>query len=581
MSARGKAVVIATAAAVMLAGACSGGSGSGAARSDRSRVPRFVESAAAAGLTVSQSARRTSAACLFSPERLRVALPQLQSQLMGSSGDMCLPERMSGGAAVADVNGDGALDLYLTNLDGPGHLYRNRGDGRFVDVTPGSGLDQLPAGSNGAAFGDVDNDGRPDLIVTMLATARTYFFHNRDGVHFDEQSGPRGVSLDRPRIHSGFTPTFGDFDNDGWIDLFVTEWSSVEWTVGSHPSDQRLLHNLGAQGRPGVFEDVTDRVGVATEIPVLPVFGFGARLADLDGDGWPDLVLASDFRTSRLFWNEGGRHFVDGTRAAHVGTDENGMGLTVGDYDGDGRQDVFVTSIFGRRPPCGKGGNCGFAISGNRLFHNEGHRRFRDVTSRAGVRDAGWGWGTAFVDGANRGRLDLVTTSGMVIPGDPHTRQYHSGPMRYWSNDGTGHFRDVATAAGLTPRGPGKGLVVFDADGDGRPDVLVVRDGATPLLYRNRTRAAGHWIDVRVVGHGSNRDGIGAVVTVRSRGGRAQTVAIGSVTGFLGQSPYVAHFGLDGARRAAVTVVFPATHRRVRMTVERVDRTITVDEPGT
>ena len=209
---------------------------------------------------------------------------------MGSDGDQCLPERMSGGAAVADVDGDGRLDVYLTNLDGPGRLYRNQGDGTFVDVTRTAGLDALPAGSNGAAFADVDNDGHPDLAVTMLGTDRTYFFHNRDGTHFDEDAAARGLAMADGRIHSGFTPTFGDVDGDGWLDLYVTEWASVEWTVGSTRSHQRLFRNLGAEGRPGAFEDVTDRRGVATEQPVVPVLGFGARLTDLDGDGRPDLV---------------------------------------------------------------------------------------------------------------------------------------------------------------------------------------------------------------------------------------------------------------------------------------------------
>jgi hypothetical protein len=575
-----KARGIVCAGIAVLAGACAGSGPTGTDTGASGGPPRFTEVAAESGLTVPQSARRQGTSCLFAPERLRTVLPALADQLTGSAGDRCLPERMSGGAAVADLDGDGAMDLYLTNLDGPGRLYRNRGDGTFVDVTAGSGLDSLPPGSNGAAFGDVDNDGRADLLVTMLATDRTYFFHNRDGLHFDEEGVARGLALDRARIHSGFTPTFGDFDNDGWLDVYFTEWASAEWTANSRVSDQRLLRNLGASGRPGVFTDVTDDLGVATEIPVLSVLGFGARLVDLDADGWSDLVLASDFRTSRLFWNEGGRRFTDGTKSARVGTDENGMGLTVGDYDGDGRPDLFVTSIFGRTPPC-EGGYCGYGISGNRLFHNEGGRRFTDVTTEAGVRAGGWGWGAAFVDGTNRGSLDLVMTSGVDFPASPRTRRYTSGVMRYWRNEGSGRFTDVARSAGLRPRGPGKGLVVFDADGDGRQDILVVRDGAPPLLFRNRSPGAGHWVDVRVVGRESNRDAIGATVTVRPTGSsQATTVAVGSVTGFLGQSPYVVHVGLGTARSARVTVEFPATGRQRTVEVTSVDRQVTVEEPA-
>lgn len=535
-----------------------------------------MESARAAGFTAAQSARRRGEQCLMSPERLRASFPTLAAQVTGSAGDRCLPERMSGGVAVGDYDGDGDPDVFLTSLDGPGHLYRNDGRGRFADVTTAAGLDTLPAGSNGAAWGDVDNDGRPDLYVTMLASTRYFLFHNVDGAHFDEEAAPRGAALGRDRVHSGFTPTFGDVDNDGWIDLYVTEWSSAEWTAGSSVSDQRLLRNLGAAGRPGVFEDVTDARGLATESATLPVLGFGARLVDLDADGRQDLVLASDYRTSRLFWNDGD-HFTDGTKAAGVGTDENGMGLAVADFDGDGRPDLFVTSIFGRTPPCPRG-YCGYGISGNRLYRNVGHRRFADVTTRAGVRDGGWGWGAAFLDATNAGRADLVMTNGVAFPDAPSTARYRAGGMRFWPALGTRSRRDRSVAVGMGARGPGKGLVVLDADGDGRQDVLVVRDGATPLLYRNITRGAGHWLDVRVVGRRTNRDGLGAVVTVRAPG-RAPTVTeVGSVSGFLGQSSNVVHVGLGPARSASVRVFFPASGASTSA-VSRVDRTIVVREP--
>lgn len=570
--------VLAVALASIVA-ACDGGSGTAGGDRASGPMPRFVESAAAAGLTRPQSTRRTGSDCLLAPDRVRAALPALAGTLMGSAGDQCLPERQSGGAAVADVDGDGHLDLYLTNLDGPGRLYRNRGDGTFTDATAGSGLDTLPAGSNGAAFGDVDNDGRPDLAVTMIGTPRTYFFHGLGEGRFEEDATTRGLALDDGRIHTGFTPTFGDYDGDGWLDLYETEWSSVEWTVGVPRSHQRLFRNLGAEGRPGQFEDVTDRVGVAVEQPVVPVFGFGARLVDLDDDGRQDLVLSSDFHSSRVFWNDGD-HFTDGTREAGLGTDENGMGLAVGDVDGDGRPDLFVTSISARVPPCPGRTACPFGISGNRLFRNLGNRRFADVTDRAGVRDGGWGWGAGFLDAANRGVTDLVMTGGVRYPASPSTRDFERGLLRLWRGDGQGHFTDVASASGLRSDGPGKGVVVFDADGDGRQDVLVVRDGATPQLFRNRTADAGHWLDVRAVGRGSNRDGVGAVVTVRAPGRRPVTAEIGSVTGFLGQSPYVVHAGLGDATRATVSVRFPATGRTVTVPVRRVDRAVVVTEPA-
>ncbi len=561
-------------------GACH--SGSAAERPSAPATPigvRFQEIAARVGLNERQSIRRIGRDCLLNPDRLRTAFPSLAAaQITGASGDQCLPERMAGGAAAADFNGDGWVDLYVTSLDGPGHLYENR-RGRFVDVTNRAGLGQITEPGNGAAWGDIDNDGRPDLVVTTLAGTRNFLLHNRDGRHFDESAVARGVAVINTRVHTGFTPTFGDYDNDGWIDLFVTEWSSAEWTANSGKSDQRLLRNLGAAGRPGEFDDVTDRVGVATELPTLPVLGFGARLVDLDADGRSDLVLASDFRTSRLFWNDGDR-FTDGTKIAGVGTDENGMGLTVADYNGDGRPDLFVTSIFGTTPPC-EGGYCGYAISGNRLYRNDGDRHFTDVTDLEGVRDGGWGWGAAFADFANAGQPDLVMTSGVDFPFAPSTRRYRNGGMRLWRADPKGGFRDEARAAGLTRRGPGKGLLVFDFDRDGRIDVLVVRDGRTPALYRNTTpKAERHWLGVRVVGTQSNHDGIGAVVTVATPGDRPQVQSVGSVTGFLAQSELVTHFGLGRAERATVEVSWPGSTGIVRRTLRNLDRVITITQPG-
>ena len=562
--------------AALVAGCSSGHAGR--ARGGRTSAVQFVDVAAKVGLTRPQSARRVGAHCLLNPARLRAQFPQLAAaQITGSSGDQCLPERMAGGGAAADFDGDGWTDLYLTSLDGPGHLYRNR-RGTFVDVTHLAGLDRMTGLSNGAAWGDIDNDGRPDLYITTIGGTRYDLFHNRDGVHFDEEAVARGAALAQDRVHTGFTPTFGDIDNDGWLDLYVTEWSSAEWTANSGRSDQRLLRNLGAEGRPGVFEDVTDRFGLATELPTLPVLGFGARLVDLDGDGRADLVLASDFRTSRLFWNDGD-HFTDGTKAAGVGTDENGMGLAVDDYNGDGRPDVFVTSIFGTTPPC-EGGYCGYAISGNRLYRNDGGRHFTDVTDLAGVRNGGWGWGAVFLDAANRGESDLVMASGVDFPFAPSTRRYRGGPMRFWRGSSDGGFTEDAAAVGFTPRGPGKGVLAFDFDRDGRTDILVVRDGARPLLYRNVSRGTGHWLDVRVVGRRSNRDGVGAVVSVRGDGGgRGQTTIVGSASGFLAQSPYVVHVGLGAASAATVTVTWPASDATSRVRVRGVDRTITVVEP--
>ncbi len=544
-------------------------------------VPPFVDVSARVGLTAPQGRREEPPRCLLSAPRLRRAVPRARvAPTLRTSDDQCLPERMSGGVAVGDYDGDGRPDLYVTSLLGPGRLYRNVDGRRFVNVTRRVGLARLPEPSNGAGWVDVDDDGRLDLYVTTLGGRRFYLFHNRGRGRFVEDARSRGLAQATPDVHVGFSVAVGDYDRDGWPDLYTTEWRLPELAGNAQPSHNRLLHNRGARD-PGRFDDVTVEARVAVESAARPSWGFGALFRDLDADGWPELVVAGDYGTSRLFWNRRDGTFRDGTREAGVGTDENGMGLTVDDYDGDGRPDVFVSSIFDVDATC-TNRSCGHGATGNRLYRNAGARRFTDSTTAAGVRDGGWGWGAAFVDGTNRGRRDLTMVSGIDYF-EPSTVQYRPGPSRYWQSRGDGAFADVTNAAGLTAPGPAKGLAVLDYNGDGREDLVVVRDARTPLLYENTTATTNSWLGVRLVGRRSNRQGLGAVVTVEPRAGApVARREVGSTTGFLGQSDVVAHFGLGAApsRIARVRVWWPSGRTSELRDVEP-NRVIVVSEPRT
>ena len=296
-----------------------------------------------------QSTRRLAPHCLLNAAALAREFPK-QPRVTATSWtkEQCVPERMTGGVAVGDYDGDGWPDIYVTRLDGPGILYRNMHNGTFEDVTKQAGLDVLHEPSDGAAFADVDNDGHEDLYVTTFASHRYWFFHNDGHGHFTEDAQARGLALDDGTVHLGYSVTPGDFNDDGYVDFEVSEWRPFELAPNSQPSHTRLLMNLGRRD-PGHFVDVTDRAGVALESPTQATTSFASAFADLDGDGRPDLVMANDFSTSRLFWNDGHGTFTNGTREAGLGTDENGMGLTIGDYDGDGRPDVFVERDL--RPP--------------------------------------------------------------------------------------------------------------------------------------------------------------------------------------------------------------------------------------
>ena len=491
-------------------------------------------------------------------------------------GTDCDRDRTTGGAAVADVDGDGHLDLFVTRYDDHDLLFRNRGDGTFEDVSVEAGFADFDLRSNGAGFGDVDNDGDPDLYVTVLGRAfdpvnNRYFLFINDGTgRFTEEAPERAAATPGVGERGGQSVAFGDFDRDGDLDIHTTSWV---FPFGG--ADQaRLLRNRGPE-EPGHFEDVTDEAGVR----LGRVFGYGSTFVDLDADGWPDLAVAADFGTSRLYWNNRDGTFSDGTSAAAVGTDENGMGSTFGDVDGDGDLDWFVTSIHDPDRTCDRV-PCKWGHTGNRLYRNLGERRFADATDALGVREGYWGWGAAFLDFDNDGDLDLTMTNGIDAQSDL-TRLFEDDPMRFWVNDGAEPFIESSEALGVTDRSSGKGLVVFDYDDDGDLDLFVVNHGSSPTLFRNENGNARDWIRVRVVGDRSNRDGVGAIVRVAPTDGSepAQVREMGVATHFLGHSENRAHFGVGSSGGPVqVEVRFPATGEIRTCAVPAPRVTLTVHE---
>lgn len=474
------------------------------------------------------------------------------------SQDFFEEARMTGGAAAGDYDGDGWVDLFVTRIDNTDILYRNLGNGTFVDASVDAGFTNTHH-SNGAAWGDIDNDGDLDLYLTSLTHSdggRFYLYINDGLGHFTEQAQLRGAAVARDDNASGFSATFGDYDRDGYLDLHTTDWGIRHADMGDDPpSYARLLRNQGTAA-PGFFEDTTNAAGVSLSgvtthgVARDPegAFSFSSRLADMDHDGWPDLVIAGDFQTSRLFWNNGDGTFTDGTDEAGVGSDENGMGSTVADYDGDGDLDWFVTSIYDPANSCDDA-TCNWGVSGNRLYRNDGQRQFSDQTDAAGVRDGGWGWGAALFDYDNDRDLDLVMTNGIDFNSTTEDAPYVADPMRLWQNDGNDNpvFAEVAQQEGITDTGSGKGLLTLDYDNDGDLDLFVVNNAGAGVLYRNNTDGAATWLQVDTVGTISNRDGIGARILVDPNVNLTGDEQIGEVNAgshYLAQSEFTAHFGL-------------------------------------
>ena len=544
----------------------------------------FTDVTAESGLSYIQHEFRATPDCIFA------GYPP------GATG--CLVERATGGAAAADYDGDGWPDLYVTRLDGPGLLFRNLGDGAFTDVTDAAGLGSVSYPTNGAWWGDIDNDGDQDLFVTTIAAPRFLLFINDGNGSFREEGVERGAAVADDAPRAGMSVAMGDFDRDGWLDIHTTEWRLAQYVERDAPAHAhaRLLRNLGAE-KPGFFEDVTDAAGVSmadaeslTQSGFDGAFSFGTAFVDLDADGWPDLAVAGDYGRSRLFWNNGDGTFSDGTVAAGVGTDENGMGSTFGDVDGDGDLDWFVTAIASSFPCLGGEsyltGMCDWRPSGNRLFAYEGDRRFSDQTDAADVRDGYWGWGAAFFDADNDGDPDLIMTNGFVLT--EHEVVFNDDPMRLWENDGTGRMAERSADAGIDSTAAGKGLLTFDYDRDGDLDVFVVNNAGQPTLYRNDGGNQLAWLRIRLIGSASNRDAIGARVEVEVEAGAGvQLREAGVATHFLGQSESTLHFGIGSGLGAAaadpplvarVTVIWPASGTRTVLEDVPANATIVIRE---
>jgi enediyne biosynthesis protein E4 len=445
---------------------------------------------------------------------------------------------VAGGVAAGDYDRDGYVDLFLIRGDaGPAMLFRNQGDGTFADTAAAAGVAVGPGTHSSATFADVNGDGWLDLLVLGFSGIAPRLFENqRDGT-FLEVTATAGILPSGPHT---FSATFGDYDKDGDLDLFVSQWAS---TIPLAASPGSLWRNDGAAG----FTDVSVAAGIPVFYSRTGIFpmdldlAFTANFVDIDHDGWPDLLVAGDFGASRVLRNQTDGTFADVTDGAVI-TDENGMGAAIGDYDGDGDLDWFVSSIW---DPNGiVEGHWG--ISGNRLYANNGDGTFTDVTDAAGVRYGYWGWGSTFADLDNDGDLDLVHVNGWGPRFSPESSEYHADPTRCFVSNGDGTFTEQASALGVADTGLGRGVVAFDLERDGDLDLLLSNNSDPPVLLRNDGNGVGRHLGVKLLGSGSNSEAIGARVEV-TIGGATQVRELRAGSNFESQDPAEAHFGTGSA----------------------------------
>ncbi len=461
----------------------------------------------------------------------QTAASQIDARYETLSGVISLPQFMFAGGAAGDFDRDGDPDIFiLSGGHAPDRLYINNGDGTFTDRASAWGVDFEHVGC-GVSVADYDNDGDLDMYVTSYGPASgflendVHILYRNNGpdengqFSFTDVALESGVRMTSPVDPDGFSSTWGDYDMDGDLDLFVAGWMDEN-------NGDRLFRNNGANAEGLVtFTDVTDAL---TDLASIPVYGFSPTFQDMNGDGYPELVIAADFATSQYLRNDAGAGFTTITAAAGVGLDENGMGATTGDFNNDGLVDWYVTAIM--------------LVGGNKLYINQGDHSYEEVSVEAGANQGGWGWGAAAVDIDNDADLDILETNGWNLFDDPS--------MLYLNNnDGT--FTESAVSLGMNHVTQGRGIILLDHDMDGDVDVLFLSHIDPVYLFRNdltKDTGAG-WLRVRLDNCGLSSltpDGVGAHLELTSAG-LTQHRWITAAPSYLGQGEMVAHFGIDDA----------------------------------
>jgi enediyne biosynthesis protein E4 len=511
-----------------------------------------------------------------------------------SSEKRYIVESMNGGVAMFDFDNDGKLDIYLVNSytveaalakkpRPPAALYRNLGNGKFEEVAGKAGVADL-GWAMGVSVADYDNNGFDDLYITCFGPDKLY--RNLGNGKFEDVTAKSGVGDDR--FSTG--AAWGDYDRDGDLDLFVANY--VDFKLDDLPQfgkgDLCRYRNIpvqcGPRGLPGAGDILYRNNGDGTFTDVSQkakvddpngYYGLGVMWTDFDDDGWPDIFVANDATPNYAYRNNRDGTFTETGLALGVAVDENGveqgsMGISIGDYDRDGGLDLIITN---------------FADQYNAIYRKQPDGNFIDVSRATKTADVSMpyvGWGTKFFDYDNDGWLDLLVVNGHVYPQieGAYPEGMYRQRMLFYRNLRNGTFAECAAelGAGLTERRASRGAAFGDYDEDGDIDIVANNlDGSPTLLRNDGGSSAGHWIKLKLVGTKSNRNAVGARVTLKADG-MTQIDEVHAGDSYISHSDWRLHFGLGRATIVdEITIKWPSG-KIERMNKIAADRVVTITE---
>ena len=507
----------------------------------------------------------------------------------GAYGKKFLPETMGPGVCVLDYDNDGWQDiLFVNSMDWPGHktgksypaLYHNNHDGTFTDVTRQAGL-AVEIYGFGCAVGDYDNDGYDDIYITALGNS--HLFRNSGNGRFVDMTTKAGVAS------PGFpaSAVWFDYDNDGKLDLFVTHY--VKWSLESDQycsltgkqksyctpeaykgESSELFHNRGN----GTFENVTKKAGLVDATSK----SLGVALVDYDNDGWIDLFVSNDTQPNKLYRNNHDGTFAEvavpaGIAFSEAGTTRAGMGTDAGDYDNSGRQAILI-------------GN--FANEGTALYRSDGSGLYTDQAQATGLSRMtmqSLTFGTFFFDYDLDGRLDILAVNGHVADDISQLQPAikYAEPAQLFRNEGKNRFEDVTSRVGHALQQPivGRGAAYLDYDNDGDLDLLIMDNRGNARLLRNDNGNQNDMLRLKLIGTKSNRDAIGATVTVTTNTGEHLFGMVKSGSSYLSQSELPLTFGLgkptNREKTADIEIKWPSG-RKESFSKVKCDRNVVIQE---